>query len=220
MSLRALNLEKAHGRRQSPHTPEGCGRAALCGCHLSPPSPISTLMAPLRQCLLSRVPCAPRPAAPRRGAAAYLAAAPTADSIQGRASDLSRPLNSEERARARRLACDWLLGRGWRRQSRGARVNLPLPFPQRERKREVRRLGTGRGRDCCQTLSSDWLSGNLTAVTRERGLSFSHAQLVRMSLRRERETTTGVRRVRRVGIALAIPLLRWFWFPQNFGGGD
>lgn len=149
MSLRALNLEKAHGRRQSPHTPEGCGRAALCDGHLSPPSPISTLMAPLRQCLLSRVPCAPRPAAPRRGAAAYLAAAPTADSIQGRASDLSRPLNSKERARARRLACDWLLGRGRRRQSRGARVNLPFPS----------RSESGRGR------SDAWeLGGGGTAV--------------------------------------------------------
>lgn len=72
---------------------------------------------------------------------------------------LSRPLNSRDRARARRLACDWLLGRGRRRPRRGARVDLPLPFPQFMQKRAVRRLGTGRRRGCRQVLSSDWLSG-------------------------------------------------------------
>lgn len=42
---------------------------------------------------------------------------------------LSRPLNSRERARARRLGCDWMIGRGQRRPSRGARVHFPRPAP-------------------------------------------------------------------------------------------
>lgn len=91
---RALTLEKAHGCGRSPHTPAGeaptrpraVGRwrreAAVC----PRPKPRSIRRAPPRPYLLSLGPRSPRPAASRRRAAAYLPAALTADSIQGRAS--------------------------------------------------------------------------------------------------------------------------------------
>ena len=135
-------------------------------------------------------PLSPETSSSRKRTTAYLAAVP----IQGRASGLSRPLNLRERARARRLAYDWLLGTGRRPPSRGARpYSLSLLYSCRRGRFDAWELG---GRGLCQILSSDWLSRSSTAATRERTLSFPHAQFVRLSLRQVREAAAGVRRVR------------------------
>lgn len=159
---RALSLEKAPGRRQSPHISEDCGG----GCVVWPssphprPEPISTLRVLLSPCLPSLVPLPPATdGSPQDGD--HSPGRGSHSGCQRQASGLSRPLNSRERARARRPACDWLHERGRRRSHRGASVLLPFLFPPLSPKGEVLRLGTRRGRSFCEALPSDWFSGNV-----------------------------------------------------------
>lgn len=133
---------------------------------------------------------------------------------QGRASGLSRPLNSRERARARHLACDWLFEKGRRRPNRDAPVGRPFPFPPLAPMRVVRRLGNGRGG---ASIKSSVLIGSLGTYGRnaKRSLRLPHAQLVRMSLVQVREAAAGVLRMRIPRSAPAIHLPQWFGFPEN-----
>lgn len=116
------------GARPQAKPPHARGLGEGCGVWPSSPWPLAPQHAQGSSKAVSseaRPPCPPRPAAPCRRTAAYLAA----DSIQRRASDLSRPLNFRERARARRLAGDWPLGRG--RRHRAAARAATSPFPSR-----------------------------------------------------------------------------------------
>lgn len=188
---RAPTLEWAPGRRQSPHTPEGWGRPAACGRRL--PGPLArqhTQGSSKAVSSKSRPSCPPRPAAPCRRAAAYLAA----DSIQRRASGLSRPLNFRERARARRLAGDWPLGRGRRHGAAARAATSPFPPLSSRGRRRSNAWELVRG---VVIVKPSRLIGSLPALP-GRGLNFPHAQLVRRRLGASAEA----RRMRRRESAL------------------
>lgn len=129
---------------------------------------------------------------------------------QSRPSGPSRPLNSGGRARVRRLSRDWLPGKGRRRLSGVRASDTHLPARQRGRF-DARGVGGG------ATVKIYPLIGSLGiyCCTRERSPSFSHAQLMRMSLRQVRDTAVSVPRVR----TCALPGLRCFRFSLNVSGG-
>ena len=77
---------------------------------------------------------------------------------QGRALGLSRPLNLRERARARRLGRDWLLGRGRRRPCSGERFGFPFLSPSSHQRR---RSAAGETRGAGPAVKSSPLIGSL-----------------------------------------------------------
>lgn len=210
---RALTLEKAHGCRRSPHTPAGCGTVVSGGRRLPPPQAQEHTQGSAKTVSSKSRPPSPTTGSSPQAGGRLPARRSHCRFNSGSGELLSRPLNSRDRARARRLACDWLLGRGRRRPRRGARVDLPLPFPQFVQKGAVRRLGTGRRRGRRQVLSSDWLSGYY--VRRRPQLP---ACAVGKNEPRAGEGSHAWSTARAQS-AIAICLMRRFWFPQVFGGG-